>query len=102
MDTPGLAGLVLGAANGDGSAWERLVNQYQDLVAAAREPTMTSDDETLRELLRHETGIDEPLRAAERAQTAGNALSSLPPRWQQLLELLSADPSGRQPHQQGR
>ncbi len=84
IDATEVARLVEGAANGDGRAWERLVSQYQELAAAAREATMTNDDETLRELPGQ--------RAAEHPQAPGNALSSLPPRWKQLLEQLSADP----------
>ena len=100
INAPEVARLVRGAANGDWRAWDRLVNQYQELVAAAREATMASDDETLRELPRHETRI-ESLRATEPARAAGNVLSSLPPRWQQLLGLLSADPPAQRPHQHG-
>ena len=40
----------------------------------------------------HEPEIDERLLAAERAQVVRDALSSLPRRWQRLLEMLMADP----------
>ena len=99
---PEAARLVWHAASGDGRAWERLVSQYEELVAAIHGAKLTSDDEILRELHGHGPKTGEPLRAAERAQTAGNALSSFPPRWQQLLQLLSADPSAQHLRQQGK
>ena len=40
----------------------------------------------------HQPDVDERLLAAERAQAVREALTQLPRRWQQLLELLMADP----------
>ncbi len=40
----------------------------------------------------HEPGVDEALLAAERAQVLRDAVANLPAQWQQLLELLMADP----------
>lgn len=95
------AWLVWRAANGDGRAWERLVSQYEELVAASHGANMTDDDKTLRGLPVHGREAGESLRAAARTRTAGNALSTLPPRWWQLLQLLSVDPSTQQVRQQG-
>ena len=100
-DAPETAGLLWHAASGDESAWERLVSQYEELVAAIRGAKMTGDDESLRGLPVHAPETAESRRAAARAQPAGNALSSLSPRWRQLLQLLSADPSTQHLRQQG-
>ena len=96
--------LVRRAADGDGLAWDRLVDQYQELVAAMHGIKMANDDQPLRETARHGPQTDALLRAAERAQTVGDALSSLPLplRWQQLFQLLLADPPGQHPRQQGK
>ncbi|MGN6679700.1 MAG: hypothetical protein ACTHKL_18205, partial [Streptosporangiaceae bacterium] len=40
----------------------------------------------------HQPDVDERLLAAESAQAVRDALSLLPWRWQQLIELLMADP----------
>ena len=101
-DGPETAGLLWRAANGDERAWERLVSQYEELVAAIRGAMMTDDDETLRGLPVHGLKTAELRRAAARAQTAGNALSSLSPRWRPLLQLLSVDPSTQHLRQQGK
>lgn len=139
--------LVGRAADGDGWAWERLVDQYEKLIwaitrdfkvgesdaadvaqatwlrlleyidrleqpgrvgswlavtarhecvrnLAARKKAvpLASDDDTLPEVPAHGPEIDESLLAAELAQTVREALSCLPPRWQELLDLLMADP----------
>ncbi len=86
-DVPECAWLVWRAANGDGTAWERLVSHYEELAVAIHGASLASDDGSLRELAGHGTA-HESLRAADRAQAAGNAASSLPPRWRQLLQLL--------------
>lgn len=134
------------AAEGDGWAWERLVEQYSRLIwAVTRNFKLVESDaadvaqvtwlrllEHIRQIehpehvgswlattarhecLRHltvrkkvvlascesgleqvatpESGIDEGLLAAERAQDVRDALSCLPRRWQQLLQLLMTDP----------
>lgn len=61
-------------------------------LAARKKVVLANDDDTLQEAAAHRPEIDERLLAAERAQTVRDALSRLPPRWQQLLELLMADP----------
>jgi hypothetical protein len=99
---PEIAWLVWRAANGDGRAWERLVSQYEELVAAIHGAKLTDDDETLRELAVHGPKTGEPFRAAAGAQAGGNALSSVPPRWRQLLQSLSAEPSAQHLRQQGK
>jgi len=138
--------LVRRAAEGDGSAWERLVGQYQRLLwsitrefklvesdaadvaqatwlrlfenihrlehpdrvgswlattarheclrslAARKKVVLTQDDGAYGHMAAAEPEIDEQLLADERAQLVREALTRLPRRWQQLLELLMADP----------
>lgn len=50
------------------------------------------DDATFSYSAPHQPEIDERLLADERAEQVRAAMSSLPSRWQQLLELLMADP----------
>ena len=99
IHAPEVAWLLRRAASGDGRAWERLVSHYEELVAVIHGAGMT-DDETVRGLPGDGPQTGESLRAA--AQTAGNAPSCLPPRWRQLLQLLSADPSAQHVRQPGR
>lgn len=143
-----VANLVRRAADGDRSAWERLVDQFSRLIwamtrdfklpesdaadvvqvtwlrllehidriehparvgswlattarheclrhVAARRRVMLchhDDDVTINDVVSHQPEIDERLLADERAQAVRDALSRLPSRWQQLLELLMADP----------
>jgi RNA polymerase sigma factor (sigma-70 family) len=138
--------LVGRAADGDGWAWERLVDQYEKLIwaitrdfkvgesdaadvaqatwlrlfehmhrleqpdrvgswlavtarheclrnlAARKKVVLANDDDTLQEVPAHGPEMDEGLLVAELAQTVRDVLSCLPPRWQQLVELLMADP----------
>ena len=100
-DAPETAWLVWRAVNGDGRAWERLVSQYEELVTAIHRARMTGEGEPLRGLAVQGPQTGESLRAAARAQAAGHASSSVPPRWRQLLQLLSADPSPQDLRQQG-
>jgi RNA polymerase sigma factor (sigma-70 family) len=146
LDPLEIAGLVRGAAEGDLTAWERLVDQYARLIwsitrefklaesdaadvaqttwlrllehidriqypdrvgswlaATARNECLRSIAMRKRVVLGHDDfevdaamaqgpEIDERLLADERAQVVRDALSSLPRRWQRLLELLMADP----------
>ena len=62
---------------------------------AARKRVVLGHDEAELELdtaVAHGPEVDERLLADERAQVVRDALSSLPRRWQRLLELLMADP----------
>jgi RNA polymerase sigma factor (sigma-70 family) len=95
------------------TTWLRLLEhidriQYPDRVGAWL--SATARNECLRSLARrkrvvlghddiepdaavaHGPDIDERLLAEERVQVVRDALSSLPRRWQRLLELLMADP----------
>lgn len=92
--------LVRRAADGDGQAWERLIGHYRELVVAIHGDQMASDEETLQEAPGPGPKIDGPLRATKRTQPVGDVLLSLPLRWQQLLQLLLADPAGQHPRQQ--
>jgi hypothetical protein len=91
IDAPESACLVCRAANGDGTAWERLVSHYDELVVGAAGVKL-ANGEIVWALARHGPKTDESLRAADRVRATGNALASLPLRWQRLLQLLSADP----------
>jgi len=147
-DTPDIAQLVRGAADGDKQAWERLVRQYARLLwsitvdfklkesdaadvvqttwlrllehidrieypdrvgswlaATARNECLRSLAARKRVVLTHEDEVltgagagasepeaDERILADERDRVVREALSSLPRRWQRLLELLMADP----------
>ncbi len=146
VDALDAADLVGRAAEGDGWAWERLVDRYERLIwavtrdfkliesdaadvtqvtwlrllehihrldqpgrvgswlattarreclrnlAARKKTVLASDDDAFEQTTGHGPEVDEPLLAAERAQEIRDALSCLPPRWQQLLHMLMADP----------
>jgi DNA-directed RNA polymerase specialized sigma24 family protein len=53
---------------------------------------MHDEESTLGDAASHQPDVDERLLADERAQEVREALTMLPGRWQQLLELLMADP----------
>ena len=145
-DTPDIAQLVRGAADGDKQAWERLVRQYARLLwsitvdfklkesdaadvvqttwlrllehidrieypdrvgswlaatarneclrslAARKRVVLTHEDDVLTGVVASEPEADERILADERDQVVREALSSLPRRWQRLLELHMADP----------
>jgi RNA polymerase sigma factor (sigma-70 family) len=62
-------------------------------LAAGKRVTVVQDDhEAFKEAVCHQPDVDERLLAEERAQAVREALSTLPSRSQQLLELLMADP----------
>ncbi len=61
-------------------------------LAARKKVVLTDEDHIPQDAPARQPEIDERLLAAERAQTVRDALSYLPPRWQQLLHLLMADP----------
>jgi RNA polymerase sigma factor (sigma-70 family) len=64
----------------------------RNLAARKKAVPLASGDDTLQEVPAHGPEMDEGLLAAELAQTVRDALSCLPPRWQELVELLMADP----------
>jgi RNA polymerase sigma factor (sigma-70 family) len=62
-------------------------------LAARRRVVLVEDDQdTLIDTVTHQPEVDERLLADERAQAVREALSKLPDRWQQLLEMLMSDP----------
>jgi RNA polymerase sigma factor (sigma-70 family) len=67
-------------------------NECLRSLAARKRVVLSQDCTELNEAVAHEPEIDERLLAAERAQVVRDALSSLPRRWQRLLEMLMADP----------
>lgn len=62
------------------------------IVAARTKLVLVSDDAGFDGVPGYGPGVDERLMAEERAREVRAALSRLPGRWQQLLELLMADP----------
>jgi RNA polymerase sigma factor (sigma-70 family) len=67
-------------------------NECLRSLAARKRVVLVQDDITLNDDVAHEPEIDEQLLAEERAQVVREALSCLPGRWRQLVELLMADP----------
>ncbi|MBV9446962.1 MAG: sigma-70 family RNA polymerase sigma factor [Streptosporangiaceae bacterium] len=61
-------------------------------LAAHKKVVLGHDEEDLDGVAAHEPEVDERLLADERAQVVREALTRLPRRWQQLLEMLMADP----------
>jgi len=61
-------------------------------LAARKRVVLSHEGVELDSAVAHGPDIDERLLADERAQTVRDALSSLPRRWQRLLEMLMADP----------
>ena len=61
-------------------------------VAARKRVVLAHDDDALDGVAAPEPEIDERLLAAENAENVRRAMSCLPRRWQQLLEMLMADP----------
>jgi RNA polymerase sigma factor (sigma-70 family) len=61
-------------------------------LAAHKKVVLRQDDIELTTVNVYEAPVDERLLADERAQTVRDAMSRLPGRWQQLLEMLMADP----------
>jgi RNA polymerase sigma factor (sigma-70 family) len=67
-------------------------NECLRSLAARKRIVLSQDYAELNDSVAHEPEVDERLLAAERAQVVRDALSSLPRRWQRLLEMLMADP----------
>jgi RNA polymerase sigma factor (sigma-70 family) len=61
-------------------------------LAARKKVVLSEADVALEGVAAPEPAVDERLLAAERAQVVREALSRLPRKWQQMLELLMADP----------
>ena len=67
-------------------------NECLRILAARKRVVLSHEDVELDSAVADEPDIDERLLADERAQTVRDAMSSLPRRWQRLLEMLMADP----------
>jgi RNA polymerase sigma factor (sigma-70 family) len=67
-------------------------NECLRSVAARKRVVLGHDDTDLDNAVAQDPDIDARLLADERAQVVHDAMSSLPGRWQRLLELLMADP----------
>jgi RNA polymerase sigma factor (sigma-70 family) len=67
-------------------------NECLRSLAARKRVVLSHEDVELDSAVAHGPDIDERLLADERAQVVRDAMSSLPRRWQRLLELLMADP----------
>jgi RNA polymerase sigma factor (sigma-70 family) len=61
-------------------------------MAARKKTVLVDDDLALNDAAAHQPEVDERLLAEERAQTVRAAIARLPLQWQQLIELLMADP----------
>jgi RNA polymerase sigma factor (sigma-70 family) len=61
-------------------------------VAARKRLVLVHEDAEFDGVDHHGPEVDEALLAAERAQVVREAMAHLPAQWQQLLELLMADP----------
>ena len=61
-------------------------------VAARKRLVLVHEDAEFNGVDHHGPEVDEALLAAERAQVVREAMAHLPAQWQQLLELLMADP----------
>jgi RNA polymerase sigma factor (sigma-70 family) len=67
-------------------------NECLRSLSARKRVVPTQVDEILTGVVAAEPEVDERILADERAEVVRDALSSLPGRWQRLLELLMADP----------
>jgi RNA polymerase sigma factor (sigma-70 family) len=67
-------------------------NECLRSLNARKKVVLVQDDDTLKADATSEREIDEGLLADERAADVRRALSHLPLRWQQLLQMLMADP----------
>jgi RNA polymerase sigma factor (sigma-70 family) len=67
-------------------------NECLRSLASRKRVVLAHDDTMLEGIAALGPDVDEGLLAAERAQAVREALTHLPRRWQQLLELLMSDP----------
>jgi RNA polymerase sigma factor (sigma-70 family) len=76
------------------SSWLAVTARHECLRSLARHKKvmLRQDHDELDTADMHAPDVDERLLADERAQVVREAMSSLPSRWQQLLEMLMADP----------
>lgn len=61
-------------------------------VAAHKKIVLVHEDDEFDGADNYEPDVDEALLADERAQDVREAMAHLPPQWQRLMELLTADP----------
>lgn len=61
-------------------------------VAAHKKIVLVHEDDEFDGADHYEPDVDEALLADERAQDVREAMAHLPPQWQRLMELLTADP----------
>jgi len=67
-------------------------NECLRSLAARKRVVLAHDEVTFEGVAASEPEVDAGLLAAERAEVVREALTQLPRRWQQMLELLMADP----------
>ncbi len=67
-------------------------NECLRSLAARKRVVLAHDEVTFDRVASSDAEVDEGLLAAERAEVVRDAVSRLPRRWQQLMELLMADP----------
>src|SRR6266853_347397 len=67
-------------------------NECLRSLAARKRVVLAPDHEVITDAVACGPEIDERILADERARVVRDAMSSLPKRWQRLLELLMADP----------
>ena len=67
-------------------------NECLRSLAARKRVVLAHDEVTLETVASSDAAVDEGLLAAERAEVVREAVSRLPHRWQQLMELLMSDP----------
>ena len=67
-------------------------NECLRALAARKKVVPVPDDAGLNDVAAHQPEVDERLLAGERDQAVREALARLPQQWQQLVELLMADP----------
>jgi RNA polymerase sigma factor (sigma-70 family) len=67
-------------------------NECLRSLASRKRVVLAHDEMQLEGVAAHQPDVDEGLLAAERAVVVREALTQLPRRWQQLLELLMSDP----------
>jgi len=67
-------------------------NECLRSLAARKRVVLAHDEVTFDGVASSDAEVDEDLLAAERAEVVRDAVSRLPRRWQQLMELLMADP----------
>lgn len=90
-DALDVARLVESAADGDGQAWERLVDRYATLISAILEDFELGESTAAELAQMTRLRPLEPIHRQEEGP-GPDAMSCLPERWRQMLEMLMADP----------